>query len=221
MQGRIDKRRYFGKTQFIDLLLATLTFLRLEGFKKFSVRLARDLTRVIFANEKVIFFKKLCSDSSHSVLPKINFSVREGGTEDCHVLSRITCSGEAEIKRRLLDKKRCFMAQSGNEIIHYFWVTSGNEYIREINTEINIEDKEIYIFNVVTLPRYRGKRIYPFMLNYICNYFSKQGYKIAKTAVAANNIPSIKAAEKTGFRRFEEIQYRKLLWIKRYKRIMC
>ena len=64
-----------------------------------------------------------------------------------------------------------------------------------------------------TRPDYRGKSIFPFVLNYITKeIFAEDKKKEVFMIVNQDNLSSIKGIEKAGFRKCASIQTKRWLW---------
>lgn len=62
----------------------------------------------------------------------------------------------------------------------------------------------------VTNPQYRGRGIYPNVINYICGHFAQEG-TVFYMIVNANNTPSIRGIEKAGFEKCGTVEKSGLL----------
>lgn len=91
------------------------------------------------------------------------------------------------------------------QIIHKSTVFQNVHVLRLID-----QKKNIAIGDCFTQNGFRGKSIYPFMINTIAKEQLKQGHEEIFILVAPNNIPSIRGIEKAKFIKHSHIQAKRL-----------
>lgn len=110
-------------------------------------------------------------------------------------------------KKRLIsaidNKDCCFIITCNKKIIHHSLVSLNKRYRPPIDCTY-ICRNSIYIYDCWTEPNYRGRTIYPFMLQYICNYFKKDKLS-AFMDIWSNNKSSIRGAKRAGFKKISSV----------------
>lgn len=109
------------------------------------------------------------------------------------------------------------MAVDQSRIVAYCWVSFTETEVGEIDRVIKVKNKELYIYDAFTLPDYRGKNLYPYILTYICQYGKEKGYTRALIFVLRENTPSKQGIEKAGFKQFQVIKYSRIFGLSFYR----
>ncbi len=72
---------------------------------------------------------------------------------------------EAAVLQR--DGHRLYIARLGSEIVGYGWAATMTASIGELNVEMRLAPNERYLWGLVTLPAWRGRGIYPLLIQAI------------------------------------------------------
>jgi GNAT superfamily N-acetyltransferase len=99
----------------------------------------------------------------------------------------------------------CFVAEKNGNIVHYTWVAFEEIHLKKLNRKLQMESDAAYIYDVYTLPEYRGRGISSTVYAKIFEYLLEKGFKRAYCLISSNNYPSLRVAEKTGLRNIGEI----------------
>jgi ribosomal protein S18 acetylase RimI-like enzyme len=86
------------------------------------------------------------------------------------------------------------------------WTTAS---LPEIGETIRLDPDEAYISDCVILPEFRGRGLYPYLLNQICGHAKRRGVSRVRIAVDAGNVPSVRGIEGAGFEKEREAVYRR------------
>ena len=114
-----------------------------------------------------------------------------------------------QLQERFLQKDsgyKCYGIIDSNVIIAYSWTSL--IFVPRYDEKLKKEDS--FIFDVYTHPDYRGKSIFPNLLNYQINELNKVGKKRALACIDIFNKASLHAFKKNGF--LEIFKY--YMWIK-------
>jgi len=119
---------------------------------------------------------------------------------------------------RLQSKRRCFCLRVAREIAAYGWVTCGVERVGELERQFNLCDDEAYIWDCVTLPAWRGQRLYSALLSHIIYQLHDEQIPRIWIGASRRNQPSIRGFANAGFQPVVDVTYRRfyrltLLWI--------
>jgi L-amino acid N-acyltransferase YncA len=108
--------------------------------------------------------------------------------------------GVREVRRRQTDAGTAVLALADNRIACYGWVLHGLFRIPELRLEAPLPANHVYIWDCLTLPRYRGRGIFPALLHHMIEELRGQGIRQAWAATAPGNRSSMRAFAKAGFR---------------------
>ena len=77
--------------------------------------------------------------------------------------------------------------------------------------EYRIRNADAFIYNVLTVPKYRGKGYAGEMLRLLSDYLHRKSIDKAYLAVSTNNISAIRAYEKVGFQTEYDLSFIRIL----------
>jgi RimJ/RimL family protein N-acetyltransferase len=101
-------------------------------------------------------------------------------------------------------------------IQHISWIY----YQSDPNRILCLGEREAEVKYALTLPRFRGRGLYPRTLKAICGYLAGRGYRRLFICVHKDNTASIRGIERAGFKRVGQIQLRKIMGLQVSKRFM-
>ena len=99
---------------------------------------------------------------------------------------------------RLARGCRCFAAWVEGALGGYGWLSSGPEWIGELQLEITPRPGEAYIWNCVTIPEHRRKGIFRSLLLGISERARKE--RLQRLWVGSVDVPAEKAVAPAGFK---------------------
>lgn len=201
----------------LNIIYEALRYLKEEGIKAFLIRAVKEILSPFFKIRKEIFYEKDLSTYIPEISPKLNATFREGSLMDLLKLKDKMYLDINTIKRWIISGKKVFIVEAHNEVIHYSWLSFDEEYIKPIEKKITLAKNEGFIHTCRTMPSFRKKRIYSFVLSNICKYLRSNGYSKVLICANSKNIPSIKSIQKMGFKRIGEVFFLKLFLFKKYK----
>ncbi len=108
--------------------------------------------------------------------------------------------GVREVRRRQADAGTAVLALAENRIACYGWVLHGLFRIPELLVESRLPPRNVYIWDCLTLPPYRGRGIFPALLRHMLDELRGEGVRQAWAATAPGNAASMRAFAKAGFR---------------------
>jgi RimJ/RimL family protein N-acetyltransferase len=155
----------------------------------------RFLRNSLFKNEKILIYCKsfkgldaVNEKASNITLVKGEISDLETG-ETLERFPGIQCDLYDGVRDFFLYKEK------GN-IGHISWVYHKNDP----NRILRLGEKECEVKFCLTFPEYRGKGLYPAVLQTIQRYLRERGYRRCFICVKDDNTASIRGIEKAGFR---------------------
>jgi GNAT superfamily N-acetyltransferase len=98
--------------------------------------------------------------------------------------------------------------------VAYLFAATTDTWVDEIDDWFHIAPYEVYLYDAHTLPEYRGRRIYPFLMYSAADYFRRKTFHHAMIFSTARNVGSVKGIERCGFKCYEFVKYRNLLGCK-------
>ena len=183
-------------------------------FNLFFITIIRLLQKVI-PFEFLIFFEKSLTSSIEELNSKAEISFTRGKWDDLHDLNseEYQLSG---LESYELNSNRDFYLGRMDKIVFYVWVSYKNIYDDKI-FDIALSENQAYIYRAFTHPDYRGLRIYPAGLSYVCKQLQMQNIEKCYIAASIENRSSINGIHRAGFSKIGYAVYFKLL---NYKKII-
>lgn len=108
----------------------------------------------------------------------------------------------AEIKRRTKLGHFAYIAYHKDKPVAYLFCAQNECWVDEIKTHLYIKDKEAYLYDAVTDPGYRRKKIYQVLIRYAVEHLRQNGIRNVLIFSSAKNIPSVRAIKNIGFKRY-------------------
>ncbi len=93
----------------------------------------------------------------------------------------------------------CYAGTIDGKLTNYGWVTFDEEGIGELGLNFRLKAGEAYIWDCVTLPAYRGLRLYPALLKYILCELQSLGLYRAWIGADTDNLASQSGLALVGF----------------------
>jgi GNAT superfamily N-acetyltransferase len=88
-------------------------------------------------------------------------------TEDAAILARLAHLEVAEVQRRMGEGHRPYVAWLDQQPVAYGWVATQIAYVGELDLTIALPQADRYLWDFATLPAWRGRGIYPRLLQAI------------------------------------------------------
>lgn len=136
-------------------------------------------------------------DTLPALSPLAGFSA--GTSTDIDELMQLTGLDAREIESRLEAGHCCYVARLGDAAVAYGWVARADASIGELTLAFQLRESDRYLWDFVTLPAWRGKGIYPHLLQSILR---QEGLAESRFWIinAPENVASAKGIGKAGFR---------------------
>ena len=121
-------------------------------------------------------------------------------------LTSLTGLDEDEIQARIVAGNRCYVAQQGQSLVAYGWVAAAEANIGELELPFELDRSNRYLWDFQTLPAWRGRGIYPRLLQAI---LSDQGLEDHRFWIitAPENLSSARGIHKAGFQRVADLAF--------------
>ena len=122
-----------------------------------------------------------------------------------------------EALRRLSGTNCIFLALTkGNRIVCYISIEFNKAHITFFDLLVYIPDKTAYSFALYTVPEFRGKELASKIKLLQLQFLKEQGYQREFSVIRPNNIASQKVHKKLGYKEYQSVIYRKILFLKYY-----
>lgn len=123
------------------------------------------------------------------------------------------------VQQRLQGNRRCFSLRAAGQIVTYGWVTFGVECVGELERQFSLHDDEAYIWDCVTLPAWRGQRLYSALLSHIIYRLHQESVPRLWIGASRLNQPSIRGFANAGFNPVIDLTYHRffrltMLWFR-------
>ena len=123
--------------------------------------------------------------------------------------------------RERLDKGAiAFCIFIGRELAHIGWVAMNEEARKSILTlplRVNFSNNESFIGGIITMPKYQGKGLMAYGLLKRLQFLREKGVMVSRHIIAKNNVVSRTVVENSGYNRYGEARYLRILWWKSWK----
>lgn len=119
--------------------------------------------------------------------------------------------------RRLTERNCILLAlTNGNKIVCYQWSEFTLANFPRLGLLMSIPDNVVYSLAMYTVPEFRGKGLASKLKLLQLQFLKKKGYQRVFNAIASNNIVSQIVAKKYGFKEYQTVIYRRILFLKYY-----
>jgi len=129
---------------------------------------------------------------------------------------------KSNIKERISRGDNIFMAFTNGEPIAYLFATTKDIWVDEIKDWLIISPDEVYLYDALTFPEYRGKMIYPTLIQHVAEYYKELCFKNALIFTKSDNRSSIEGIENVNFKFYKDIKFFSIfglkLWIYKNRR---
>ena len=135
-------------------------------------------------------------NDSVSLLPIAGLLVER--EQDAQFIASLQGRDPAEMENRFANGHRAYVAWLDGQPAAWGWVATARAEIGELTTAFEIPRQQRYLWNFVTLPAYRGRGIYPRLLDAIVRNELADA-EIFWVAYAPENAASAAGIHKAGF----------------------
>lgn len=115
-----------------------------------------------------------------------------------------------DVRARLRSGHWCFVARHAGRIVHACWAAAGRVWIEYLEREIELACDEVYVYESLTAPEWRGHNIAGARSAYMARFLWTAGYRRTIAVVVPENRPALRAVEKAGYRPVGVMGYIKL-----------
>jgi GNAT superfamily N-acetyltransferase len=148
----------------------------------------------------ITIIMSLYTFSGKTSLPSIasipGLTIKESNNVD--MLSAMAGITPEEVGKRMSDDHLAFIAFMNNSPAAFGWMATGTAFIGELNHEMILPVRNRYLWNFRTLEQFRGRGIYPVLLQYIIRHEEKRADTFW-IIHAPENKSSLKGIQKAGF----------------------
>ncbi len=141
-------------------------------------------------------------DHVHRLTPPPGFAVRVA--ENPSLLAELASLSEEEVRDRIRTGNRPYLATVWEEPVGYGWSASGPAHIGGLDLSFHVPEGERYLWDFVTLPEWRGRGIYPLLLQAILREESATATRFW-IGHEQENAASGRGIVKAGFRKVVEL----------------
>ena len=104
----------------------------------------------------------------------------------------------AESKRRFANNWRLFLAYIDDQLAGACWAVTNTSDLK--TKVVPLLEGDVALIDAWTVPSFRGRNVYPFILSFIVNQFKEKNFKRAFGYGDIWNISALKGLKKGGFR---------------------
>jgi GNAT superfamily N-acetyltransferase len=132
---------------------------------------------------------------------------RAATTDDTALVARLNALTRAEVRERLAGHHRPYVALLGDEPAAYGWVAGAGASIGELGVSLTLPRGDRYLWDFATLPAWRGRGLYPHLLQAIIAAESPPAARLW-IIHAPENPASARGITKAGFAPVGELSFR-------------
>jgi GNAT superfamily N-acetyltransferase len=125
---------------------------------------------------------------------------------DVNRIAKLTQLPIAEVEQRFEEGNRIYVVQQVNQWIAYGWATSRQAIIGELGLTIQLDSANVYLWDFATLPAWRGKNVYPWLLQNITAQYANVAAQIWILS-APENLASWRGIERGGFKAVGDLKF--------------
>ncbi len=187
----------------------TVETLRYEGLHRLLLRALPVFLSALGDLGLWRFFQKDLTQPLRKVRASVDLTIRQATQSDIDQLAvlierqdrRYTRQGVRKtLIMQFLRGDKCFVANIGQEIVHYNWVLFQEEKLDSgLGVPIPMQDDEALCTDAFTAETWRGKNIHAAVNNEMLRFLRQAGYRKAYTMVATRNKSSEKALYRVGW----------------------
>jgi len=116
----------------------------------------------------------------------------------------------SEISRRLDRGHWCFLVRFNGRIVHACWAAACPAWIEYLSHRIGARGGDTYLYDALTLPSFRGKKLAPATHAEMMRYFARAGFQRTLAVILPRNEAAFRYVKKVGWRRNGAVGYIKL-----------
>jgi ribosomal protein S18 acetylase RimI-like enzyme len=106
----------------------------------------------------------------------------------------------AEVAARFRRGCRAHIGWHEGELAAYGWISEGREHVGELARDLMLPERESYVWDCATLPRFRGVGLYGGLLRAVVDELAARGQRRCWIGASSTNVASNRAFTTTGFR---------------------
>jgi GNAT superfamily N-acetyltransferase len=129
-------------------------------------------------------------------------------TEDAALLARLANLEMAEVQRRLGEGHRSYVAWLDKQPVAYGWVATQTAHVGELDLMITLPERDRYLWDFATLPDWRGRGIYPRLLQAILTTEQRHAERFWIIAAPENRASSA-GIRKAGFTSIAHLSFQR------------
>lgn len=118
---------------------------------------------------------------------------------------------ERLVRIRFERGEKCFVAIHKDHVVSYIWGSRGKVGVEEIALSVQTGPSEMYLYDAFTLEPWRGRNLYPSVLQRAMESGRDLGLARTTIFVEAKNTPSIRGVTKAGFTLFQTLLLKTVL----------
>ncbi|KPL14112.1 hypothetical protein AMJ74_04025 [candidate division WOR_3 bacterium SM1_77] len=165
-----------------------------------------DGFEVVWRNEVMNMYALDLEQKTNIVKPELSV---EWSVHECSVAINII--EQSILEERSAKGDNILVAYSMKNPVAYLFAAKVDTWVGEIDDWFHVAPNEVYLYDAHTLPQYRGKRVYPFLICSAAEYFRKRAFHYVMIFSTARNVDSVKGIERCNAECYEVVNYRNVL----------
>lgn len=199
-----------------SLLARVLGRVRRQGLKS-TASSVLELARIKFYLDETHVIYELTLDGER---PKKNlppeFELVKGGENDLPLLNQLSDISEHQARQLLGPGNDLWLVLEGRQTAFACWIYRDAMLISAAqNGRLELTPEIVCLEDSVASPLYRGRGIAPAAWSQIADRLEQSGARYMVTKIEEDNVASRRAVEKSGFRHFATVRFRRVGPVKR------
>jgi len=189
-----------------------------RNFQDFGIRAVfakgvQYLLKSVYANRSYrIYCRDLCALQWSQVRPAgIEFKIVD--KSDIQVIGQIEDMEEwlHGMLPEIMSHGLCVAAFDGSQVVGFNLIAFQRVYISLLNMKKRLKPHQAWSEQITVLKEYRKQGLASALRYHVFSELKQRGIRLLYGGALVSNIPSLKSAEKVGFRFIADVQYRKVL----------
>lgn len=180
-----------------------------HGIAGFLKKALRRICSFVFSYRPVYIYG-ISGPAFHNLEPRCPLEIRKGTEQDTDFILELMSYMDRSVALRRIKEgfkggNEPFLAFSEGKIAHMSWLFHPPK-VKETLVVFHLCEGQCFIGACLTSPEFRGKNIYPVVLQHILRDVFTRGTKAVFIAAAPSNIASMRGVEKAGFHLLKKIR---------------
>ncbi|TET19943.1 MAG: hypothetical protein E3J78_05100 [Candidatus Cloacimonadota bacterium] len=118
------------------------------------------------------------------------------------------------VEQRISRGHKLFVAFYQSKPVAYLFVATAQCRVDEVEDMLYVRPNEVYLYDAFTNVKYRGNRIYPFLISDVVRFYKGKGYSYTLIFTTSSNHKSARGIKRAGFSCYQVVHFHNLFGFK-------